>query len=122
MPTNPTTRMNIKLTYADMDNAQLPGITVFILNLSELLQTKWMYIIAVIAAIIIVFSYLFKNVKLFRTLIQWCLMHVPVIGDVIIYNEVANLTRTFASLLRNNVFITESIDIGTKIIDFKYSF
>ena len=101
--------------YADMDNAQLPGITVFILNLSELIQTKWMYIIAVIATIIIVFTYLFKNVKLFRTLIQWCLMHVPVIGDVIIYNEVTMFTKTFASLLKHNVFITDTMEILNKI-------
>ena len=101
--------------YADMDNAELPGITVFILNLSELLQTKWMYIIAVIVVVIVVFSYLFKNVKLFRTLIQWCLMHVPVIGDVIIYNEVTMFTKTFASLLKHNVFITDTMEILNKI-------
>lgn len=101
--------------YADMDNAELPGITVFILNLSEFIQTKWMYIILVIAIVIIVFTYLFKNVKLFRTLIQWCLMHIPIIGDVIIYNEVTMFTKTFASLLKHNVFITDTMEILNKI-------
>ena len=42
-------------------------------------------------------------------------MHIPVIKDIIIYNELAIFTKTFASLLRNNVFITESIDILSKI-------
>lgn len=74
-----------------------------------------MYIIAVIVVVFVVFSYLFKNVKLFRTLIQWCLMHVPVIGDVIIYNEVTMFTKTFASLLKHNVFITDTMEILNKI-------
>ena len=30
---------------------------------------------------------------------------IKIIKDVIIYNEVTNLTRTFASLLNHNVFI-----------------
>ena len=42
-------------------------------------------------------------------------MHLPVIGNVIIYNEVANLTRTFSSLLNHSVFITDSMDILSKI-------
>ena len=42
-------------------------------------------------------------------------MHVPVIKNVLIYNEVAVFTKTFASLLKNNVYITESIGILSKI-------
>lgn len=46
---------------------------------------------------------------------QVFLMHLPVIKDVIIYNEMTIFTKTFASLLRNNVFITDSMDILSKI-------
>ena len=42
-------------------------------------------------------------------------MHTPVIGNIIIYNEIAIFAKTFASLLRNNVFITESMGILSKI-------
>ena len=43
------------------------------------------------------------------------LMHLPIIKDVIIYNELTIFTKTFASLLRNNVFITDSMDILSRI-------
>lgn len=101
--------------YEGMDNAQLPGITLFILSLSNFIKTKWMYILATIAIVIVVFIYLYKNVKLFKTFIQWALMHLPIIGDVIIYNEVTMFTKTFASLLKHNVFITDTMDILNKI-------
>ena len=46
---------------------------------------------------------------------QWVFMHIPVIKDVIIYNEVTIFSKTFASLLSHNVYITDSMDILNKI-------
>ena len=42
-------------------------------------------------------------------------MHIPVIGKIIIYNEVTMFTKTFGSLLNHNVFITDSMEILSKI-------
>ena len=42
-------------------------------------------------------------------------MHLPLFGNIIIYNEITLFTKTFASLLKNNVYITESIDILSKV-------
>ena len=42
-------------------------------------------------------------------------MHIPVVKDVIIYNELTIFSKTFASLLKNNVFITDSMDILSRI-------
>ena len=42
-------------------------------------------------------------------------MHLPLFGQIIIYNEITLFTKTFASLLKNNVYITESIDILSKV-------
>src|SRR5574344_3112762 len=98
-----------------MDNAELPGITVFITDLSHFLATNYLYLIIGIVIIVIGFRYLYKSVKLFRTLVQYVLMHTPVIKNIIIYNEVTMFTKTFASLLRHNVFITDTMEILNKI-------
>ena len=42
-------------------------------------------------------------------------MHLPVFGNIIIYNEVATITRTFSSLLNHNVFITDSMEVLSKL-------
>ena len=42
-------------------------------------------------------------------------MKLPIIGNVIIYNEVTMFTKTFASLLKHNVFITDTMEILNKI-------
>ena len=74
----------------------------------------WTLIIGIIG-VIFIFVWLYKNVKLFRTMIQWMLMKLPIVGNVIIYNEVTMFTKTFASLLKHNVFITDSMEILNKI-------
>lgn len=42
-------------------------------------------------------------------------MHLPVIKNIIIYNELIMFTSTFASLVNHEVFITDSMEILKKI-------
>ena len=42
-------------------------------------------------------------------------MKIPVVGKIMIYNEMTIFAKTFSSLLKNNVFITDSMDILSKI-------
>jgi len=101
--------------YNSMDNAQIPGITKFVLWFSNFLS-DYVIIIGLFAIIfIILFAYLYRKIKSFRKTVQWIGMHLPVFKNVIIYNEVTMFTKTFASLLSNNVFITDSMNILNKI-------
>lgn len=101
--------------YSSMEGAELPGITQFVLNASKFLQEKWLWLILGISLFILIFVCMYKNIKSFRTFIQYVMMHLPIIGQVVIYNEVTMFTKTFASLLAHNVFITDSMEILNKI-------
>ena len=101
--------------YASMDNARLPWITQFIVDLSAFLESNLVLILVVVLIVVIVLIILYKKIKLFRTIVQYLVMHLPVFGDVIIYNEVTMFTKTFCSLLKHNVFITDSMEILNKI-------
>ena len=101
--------------YSSMDSAQIPKFTLFVLSISNYLKEKYILLIIIVSVIILAITYLYKNVKVFKTLTQWLFMHMPVIGNVIIYNEVTIFTKTFASLLSHNVFITDSMNILNKV-------
>ena len=101
--------------YSSIDGAKIPGITMFIMNTSNFLQKYYLYIILGIAIFIVAFVYIYKNIKSFKTFMQWAIMHMPVFGNVVIYNEVTMFTKTFASLLAHNVFITDSMEILNKL-------
>ncbi|MEG2322668.1 MAG: type II secretion system F family protein, partial [Bacilli bacterium] len=101
--------------YSGIEGSTLPGITVFVLGVSNFLQHQYVWLILGIFGFIFIFHYLYKNVKAFKKMMQFLFMHLPIIGNVIIYNEVTMFTKTFASLLSHNVFITDSMEILNKI-------
>ena len=96
-------------------NAEIEGITLLVLIVSNFLQSNVVNLLLVLIVILLVFLFCYKNIKAFRKNIQIFAMKLPVIGNIIKYNEMTIFAKTFSSLLRNNVFITESIDILSKI-------
>lgn len=101
--------------FTSMDGADIPVFTKIVLDLSDFLKANLIKIIVVAALVIVVFMYLFKNVKVWRKGTQWVLMHIPVVSNIIIYNEVSMFSKTFSSLLSHNVFITDSMKVLRKI-------
>lgn len=91
------------------------GFTKSIIDFSNFLKSNISFILLITAVIFLVIFLSYKNIKFFRKNIQILLMHLPVIGKVIIYNEMTIFTKTFASLLKNNVFITKSIELLSKV-------
>ena len=99
----------------DQLGSNLPGITLFLINMSTFLQNNVIKIVLAIFASIIIIVMLYRHVKKFRYCVQWVAMHLPVIKDVLIDNEVVMFTKTFSSLIRHDVFITDSIEMLGKI-------
>ena len=95
--------------------AELNALTIVVLNVSAFLQKNILLILLIVIAIVIVISLAYKQTKSVRVTIQTLFMKIPIFGKIIIYNEITIFTKTFASLLRNDVFITDSIGILSKI-------
>lgn len=100
--------------YKDQD-ATLPAITIFIMGASDFLKANYLWLIIALVVIIVLFYYLYTNVKSFKAAVQTLLMKTPIIGNIIIYSEVSTFTKTFASLLNHGVFITDSMEVLSKI-------
>lgn len=99
----------------EAQGASLPGITQAIIGMSNFLKNNYLVIIIVILSVVVAFWYCYTRIKSFRSNVQRLLMHFPVIGNIIIYKEVYNFTKTFASLINHGVFITDSMEILSKI-------
>jgi len=95
--------------------AELPWITVMIINISNFLQSYYIYLIVGIVLVVLLFILSYKNIKAFRTGVQYIVMHIPYIKDVIIFNEVTIFTKTFGTLIKHNIFITDSMEILLKV-------
>ena len=100
--------------YRDL-GSELPAITRFTIEISDFLQNNIILIVLGFIALSVSLTVMYSNIKMFKLLIQWLLMRMPVVGNIIIYNEVTMFSKTFGSLLNHNVFITDSMEILSKI-------
>lgn len=101
--------------YDTMDAAEIPKFTIVVMKISDFLQHNLFMLLVIIAIVIILMKWLYDNVKAFRMMMQTFAMRLPIFGNIIIYNEVTMFTKTFSSLLKHNVFITDSMEILNKI-------
>lgn len=103
------------VTIYQQSDIQITGFTAIVIKTSDFLKQNIFILLGILVVIIIFFVIIYKKIKAFRKIMQEAAMHTPVLSKVIIYNELAVFSKTFSSLLRNNVYITESIDILSKI-------
>lgn len=101
----------------DSLDSKLPTITQVIMNTSDFIIANWYYILAILLVVVSIYMLLFKAMKSVKYGSQWLLMHIPVVKDLIIYNQLVTFTGTFATLIKHDVFITDSMDILRKITD-----
>ena len=97
--------------------SELPVITVVIVAVSDFLAANLITVILCILAIFVILVIMYKNVTGFRRSVQYILMHIPVVKNVVIYKEIIMFTKTFASLINYDVFITDSMEILGKITE-----
>ena len=95
--------------------AALNPVTVITLKISAFITTKWMYVVSIVVVLVVSYIVCFRKIKAFRKTMQGLYMRFPALGNIIVYKEVGMFSRTFASLLKNNVLISDSIDVLSKI-------
>lgn len=99
----------------ESNGATLPGITLAVIAASNFMQNNYIVLLLGLLILIMIFYLCYKYIIGFRRTIQIILMKIPAFGKIIIYNEVYNFTKTFSSLINHGVFITDSMEILSKI-------
>ncbi len=99
----------------DATGGDLPAITRVVMNISDFLDQNILYIALGLIVLIIVIIILYKNVYSVKYGLQWFVLHIPVVSDIVKYNQIVMFTSTFATLIKHDVFITDSMDILGKI-------
>lgn len=100
--------------YAQL-GTDLPMITETIINISNFVSTNVIILAIGIVGTIVFLVILYKNSKSFRYGVQYITMRIPIVKNIVIYKELIMFTKTFASLIRHDVFITDSMEILKQI-------
>lgn len=104
---------NITTIFDEMHQT-LPLPTVFLISLSNIIQTFWWIIVVLFSAGIFVLKGMKKTGKGSRFIDKVILM-LPVTGSLSVKIAVARLARTLGSLLENGVALLAALDIVKKV-------
>ena len=97
--------------------ASLPKITQIIMSISDFVIKNWYYILLIIFIIVVILRLLYKSSNSAKYAMQSFVMHIPVVSDMIKYNQLVTFTGTFSTLIKHDVFITDSMDILSRITE-----
>jgi type IV pilus assembly protein PilC len=106
--------------FADF-GAALPALTQMVVNMSNFVKAKFLYMVIAIVAVIIIFKRVNKTEK-GKHKIDTILLELPVFGELIKKVAVAKFTRTLGTMLQSGVPILESLKVvgktaGNKVIE-----
>jgi len=94
---------SITALFGSLNNAQLPGITVFFLNVSEFFGANSLTILVVFILFILTFYLLYKYEARFHKLITLILLKSPIFGKLIeIYNQIM-IANSLSQMMSNGI-------------------
>jgi type IV pilus assembly protein PilC len=100
---------------------ELPGITQFVVDLSEFLRNNIIYIIAAMVMLFFAFNR-FKATEKGRTTVDKIMLGLPVFGMLLKKSAIANFTRTLQTMTSSGVPILDGLGIvaatsGNKVVE-----
>lgn len=95
--------------------SDLPTITKAIMNISDFFNAYYLVVFGGLVVLILLLTLMYKSSSKIRYGMQYVIMHIPVVKNIVIYKELIMFTKTFASLINHGVFITDSMEILKQI-------
>ena len=90
--------------------AELPAFTLFVIGISEFLQSDgWLVVVAGVA-VGFVFKHVHRSSEKFRDSIDRALLKAPVVGNIIYNSSVARFGRTLATTFSAGVPLVDALD------------
>lgn len=90
--------------------AELPGFTLFVIGISEYLQSDGWVVVVVAVLAAFIFKHVHRSSEKFRDSIDRALLKAPVIGNIIYNSAVARFGRTLATTFSAGVPLVDALD------------
>lgn len=90
--------------------AELPAFTLMVIAISEILQSYWYIVLAIIFATIFLFKKAHLNSQKFRDSVDKKILKIPVIGDILEKAAVARYARTLSTTFAAGVPLIDALE------------
>jgi type IV pilus assembly protein PilC len=93
-----------------LGNRPLPVITMFVINLSQLVQNHWLVIIGLLVAVVAGYKFMNRTTS-GRSIIDRLKLHLPLFGDLNRKTAISRFSRTLGTLVTSGVPILQALNI-----------
>ena len=93
-----------------MGGKGMPAITQFVMNVSEVLKTKAIFVVIGIAVFVLILKLIAKTNK-GRYGLDYFKLHAPVFGDLVTKTSISRFTRTLGTLMGAGVPVLQALNI-----------
>ena len=95
--------------FASRDNVEMPAVTEFFINFGNFAREYALLILLGLAIFVALFYILLKRSKSFRKFLSYLAIKAPVIGQVVVLNNLSRIASTLSQMLNNHVPLQESL-------------
>ena len=106
-------------TFVEMfesSGTELPGITIFLLNASDLLQEYWYIFIALIGGVILLFTY-YRSTESGKRIFDALKINLPVFKGVNSKVITSRFTRTLSTLMSSGIPLLEALRVVGNVVN-----
>lgn len=96
-------------------DTELPGITQMLLDLSDLIKTKWMFLLGG-GFLLYLLIRMYKNSKKGRLKLDTFKLRAPVIGKSYVRILASRFSRTLATLTSTGISLTQALTMSSKVV------
>lgn len=95
--------------FASRDNAEMPAITELFINMGSFMREYALIIILVLGAFFAIMTMLVRTNKQVRKFLSYLAIKMPVLGQVVVLNNLSRIAATLSQMLNNHVPLQESL-------------
>ena len=96
---------------------ELPGITKFVIDLSDFFSNNYILMLAVIVGVVSGFSTLMKFNKKFKYAVHLLALKAPFFGDIVQSSELGRFSYIASVLLRSGVPFVQTVNLGANVLN-----
>lgn len=93
-----------------LEGDPLPGITQFLIDVSEWMKTRWYFLLAAPFVIVFIIKMTYKN-KHGKYGLDWVLYNMPILGPIVSKTAIARFSRTLGTLMSAGVPVLNALII-----------
>ena len=100
-----------KKTFTELlEGEPLPGLTQFVMGISEFMISNWIILVPGIIGLVILFK-LFLKIPFLKFYIDWVKYNMPLIGPIVSKTAISKFSRTLGTLMGSGVPILSALNI-----------